>query len=145
MYKNILFFVIVLLVSCKPAPREIDYGLDACHYCKMNIVDAKYAAELVTKKGKIYTYDAIECLVNNLDEHPENTVAYALIKDYGNPEEWIDATQAFFVVNKKIQSPMGGNIAGFLSAENAKIALSIPKDSLFNWQNIKSKDFVFNE
>ena len=145
MSKFLMLFVAVILMSCKPEPREIDYGLDACHYCKMNIVDAKYASELVTKKGKIYTYDAIECLINNLGEHPESTVAYTLIKDYGNPEEWVDATQAFYVVNAKIQSPMGGNLAGFLTADNAQITLSVSKDSLLNWEYIKTKNFVFDE
>ena len=145
MNRPILFLMVLLWLGCKPEPREIDYGLDACSYCKMNIVDAKYAAELVTKKGKIYTYDAIECLVNDLEAHPEDGVAHRLIKDFSAPDQWVEATTAVFVIHPKVQSPMGGNLAGFSVATNAQKALSIPADSLLTWEEIKSQNFVFEQ
>ena len=32
----------------------------------MTIVDPRYGAELVTTKGKVYKYDAVECLINSV-------------------------------------------------------------------------------
>ena len=63
----------VLIIGCEVKPQEIAYGQDACHFCKMTIVDRQHAAELVTVKGKAFKYDAIECMMNHLKRwnHPE--------------------------------------------------------------------------
>ncbi|MEJ5262655.1 MAG: hypothetical protein WHT45_08235, partial [Ignavibacterium sp.] len=71
----ILIFTSILLFACSPQPEPIDYGNDICDFCKMNITDNKYAAEIVTSKGKIYKFDSIEYLfqfmnlvIKNADE-----------------------------------------------------------------------------
>ncbi len=56
---SLLFFV----VGCSVEESPINYGKDACNFCKMNIVDKQHAAEIVTSKGKPFKYDAIECMV----------------------------------------------------------------------------------
>ena len=53
--KRYLMAVLMLLFfSCNVSPKPIEYGSDGCHYCKMTIVDKVHAAEMVTKKGKVY-------------------------------------------------------------------------------------------
>ena len=51
-----LSIVVLLLIftSCNVGPQAINYGSDGCHFCKMTIVDKVHAAEIVTKKGKVY-------------------------------------------------------------------------------------------
>ena len=63
--KHYIFISLLLLVfSCNVSPKPIDYGSDGCHFCKMTIVDKVHAAEIVTKKGKVYMFDATECMIN---------------------------------------------------------------------------------
>ena len=49
---QLLIPILLITVSCKVEPDEIEYGKDGCHFCKMTIVDNQHAAELVTAKGK---------------------------------------------------------------------------------------------
>lgn len=61
----------MLLSACTPKAQSITYGADMCHFCKMNIVDVQHASEIVTKKGKVFKYDAIECMLNS--EEPSSS------------------------------------------------------------------------
>ncbi|MDH5605047.1 MAG: hypothetical protein OEY51_13950, partial [Cyclobacteriaceae bacterium] len=54
-------------ISCTPKPEEIKYGEDLCHFCSMAIVDDKFSAQYVTKKGRAYKFDAIECMIHELE------------------------------------------------------------------------------
>ncbi len=62
----LIFLVSQLLSSCQPRPEPIHYGQDACDFCRMTIVDKQHAAQMVTEKGRVYKYDAIECMLNDL-------------------------------------------------------------------------------
>src|SRR5215203_1996100 len=44
----------MMAVSCNASPEAIRIGKDNCTFCKMTISDARYGAEIVTAKGKIY-------------------------------------------------------------------------------------------
>lgn len=105
MFKKIFF--LILFVSCSRGPQPISYVTDVCHYCQMSIVSKPFAAQFVTKKGKVYKYDAIECLVRH---HPIEGTAY--INDFYTHQP-IPAKQAMFLIHDSIRSPMGGNLAGF--------------------------------
>ena len=67
-----------------PKQEEINYGVDACAYCKMNIVDPKFGAELITKKGRVYKFDAIECMVN-YDREMQKPVHQYLVNVISQP------------------------------------------------------------
>ena len=53
---TILIGVITMLLACSVEPKPINYGRDACHFCKMTIVDNQHAAEIITLKGKAFKY-----------------------------------------------------------------------------------------
>ena len=60
MYKLISIFSLltfITLSSCNIQPQPINYGEDACHFCKMNIIDKQHAAQIVTSKGKAFKFD----------------------------------------------------------------------------------------
>ena len=46
----------------------------------MTIVDKVHAAEIVTQKGKVYKFDATECMINFMDEFDTSEIAYVFIK-----------------------------------------------------------------
>ncbi|MCX8489678.1 MAG: hypothetical protein ORN54_01270 [Cyclobacteriaceae bacterium] len=43
--------ILLLFISCSTEPEPLVYGTDICHFCKMTLMDKKFGAELVTKKG----------------------------------------------------------------------------------------------
>ena len=74
-----------MLVACSPEPRDIEYGDDLCAYCKMTVVDAQYGAEAITTKGRIYVFDAIECMVHFTYESEDIEYAHLLVNYYSDP------------------------------------------------------------
>lgn len=139
--KSILWLVLIaVLISCTVEPKKIEYGVDACAYCKMNIVDKQHAAQLVTKKGKNFKYDAIECMLHNieaLEEKNKKSFAYILVADYSNPGSLIDATSATYLISKRIKSPMGANLTAFGELTKANEFVKEPDDKVFNWEELK--------
>ena len=131
--------VLGLLWSCNISPKPIEYGQDACHFCKMTIVDKIHAAEVVTDKGKVYKFDATECMINFMDEFDTTTIALYLSNNFTNPEELIDATQATFLISKKVPSPMGAFLSAFKNKEDA-LKLQAEKDGeVYNWESLLEK------
>lgn len=114
-----ILFAVFLLISCSPNPEPIDYGNDVCDFCKMNITDNKYAAELVTSKGKVYKFDSIECLFQfkELEFKSDDEIHSELVNDFSNPGELIDLRKAFFLKSYVFRSPMGMNVLSVSSEE----------------------------
>jgi copper chaperone NosL len=135
--KVVVFILILVTVSCTVKPEKIAYGKDACHYCKMNIVDKVYAAQLVTKKGKQYKYDAAECFLNDLAERDTTKMAFFLVTDYITPEKLVDATKATYLISESIQSPMGESLASFRTKESAVKFVKTTDDTLYTWSQIQ--------
>ena len=60
-YRVLLF---VLISSCSSGPEPLYYKKDSCAFCKMQLIDTKFGAELITEKGKIYKFDDIGCMLD---------------------------------------------------------------------------------
>lgn len=105
------------LTSCSVKPEPIAYGTDVCHACKMTLMDHKFGAELVTKKGKVYKFDDMRCFLDYYNSGFESNDAYQyiLVVDYANEKNLIDATNAFYITSPEIRSPMDGQVAAFSS------------------------------
>ncbi|AUP78986.1 nitrous oxide reductase accessory protein NosL [Flavivirga eckloniae] len=128
--------LLLLCFSCNIKPQAIDYGNDGCHFCKMTIVDKVHAAEIVTTKGKVYKFDATECMVNFIDEFDSSEIQLYLSNNYKEPEALIDATQATFLISKNIPSPMGAFLSAFKSEEDAKKTQAEKGGKLYNWNEL---------
>lgn len=122
-----------ILQSCTPKPEAIRYGEDQCHYCKMSLVDEKFACEVVTSKGKIYKYDDVSCMVKHIHEleHEGTTTAYTLVNNFDNPTEFLNVDEAVFVTAENFSSPMGGNTAAFKTATG--------QSAVSDWTQVKNK------
>lgn len=132
----VLVTLLLVLFSCNVAPQPIDYGNDGCHFCKMTIVDKVHAAEIVTKKGKVYKFDATECMVNFLEDFNASEVKLYLSNNYLEPEILIDATQATFLISENIPSPMGAFLSAFKTKEDAKNVQSKKGGTLYTWKEL---------
>ena len=133
-----LSLTILTLTSCGSEPEPINYGHDECEFCRMQITDNKYGAELVTDKGKIYKFDSIECmiefsLVKNTLGDTNNKL---LITDFDNPDNFIDARNSFYVKNDKFRSPMGLNVTAFNSEEQAQKFISENGGEKISWVEV---------
>ncbi|SHH03455.1 nitrous oxide reductase accessory protein NosL [Flagellimonas flava] len=128
--------LIGLFSSCSAKPQEIEYGTDGCHFCRMTIVDKQHAAQIVTKKGKAYKFDAIECMVNYRNEMDPESVALYLNNHYTQPGELIDATASVFLISEGIPSPMGAFLTAFATQEEAAIEHNKHGGTLYSWEEL---------
>ncbi|MBR9757591.1 MAG: hypothetical protein GYB39_05880 [Algicola sp.] len=125
-----------LLTGCNVSPKPIIYGEDGCHFCKMTIVDKVHAAQVVTKKGKAYKFDATECMVNFMNEFDTSEIELFLSNDYTTPESLIDATQATFLISENIPSPMGAFLTAFKNKADAENAKAENGGTLYTWEEL---------
>lgn len=128
-----------LLAGCKAEPEPIAYGSDACHFCRMTIVDQQHGAEFVTKKGKVFKFDAVECLLNHLDEVDDQSVALYLVNTYTQPGELRDATRATYLISEGIPSPMGEFLTAFETEADALTAEGKHGGIVFTWKEIRNR------
>ena len=135
------FFLIssVLLVACSREAEPIAYGKDPCEHCKMTIMDQKYGAEIVTAKGKIFKFDAAECMVDYINQSPDKIdlkTDMFLTVNVAAPGSLIPADKAFFLKDKAFQSPMGGNLASFTSMQLAENNLQNADGRILTWMEL---------
>ncbi len=134
-------FTAIFLTSCSVDPEPIIYGNDQCDYCKMGIVDQQHSAQYVTKKGKQFKFDAVECLIHKLEnpEIVETELAHLLVADYNSPGVMIKANDSYYIISKAIKSPMGAYLSAFSSKEMAQNTINDNGGELFTWKQIKTK------
>ena len=142
--KNSILPTIVLLAGlfsggCSVKPQPIPYGQVGCAYCQMTVVKPQFASELVSSTGKIYYFDAIECMVHFIADHPETSWRFQLVGDYFDPGKELDAEDASYLISQAIPSPMGANLS---ATSDASLWQSVTRDqtgSLYTWEELKKE------
>src|SRR3569833_1323155 len=110
-----ILICLVFFSSCAAKFEPVDYGHDACTYCKMTIMDKRFAAEILTKKGRAYKFDDIACLKRYLAEQgiSENEIT-VFVADYKDPANFLNAREVVYLHSEQLfKSPMSGNLAAF--------------------------------
>jgi copper chaperone NosL len=103
----------VTLVACgRDEPRPIAYDEASCTYCHMGITDRRFGAELVTEKGKVHTFDSIECLASYYLKH-RGAARSMWVTDFPRPGTLIRADSAHYVRGGEAQSPMGLGLVAY--------------------------------
>jgi copper chaperone NosL len=103
----------------------------------MTIVDKAHAAQLVTKKGKQFKYDAIECLVWNMNEVPglaEKSVL--LVADYLDPGTMLPAGKSSYIISPRIKSPMGANISAVANDTKVDSLILLYGGDKYGWKQL---------
>jgi len=137
--RKVLILIVTIVAACSVAPKPIAYGETGCHFCKMTVVDKQHAAQLVTQKGKVFNFDATECMLNHFKEIDSETIGLTLSNDYNNPGELIDATKATFLISEGIPSPMGEYLTAFATKEAALKAHEEHGGELLTWEALKKR------
>ncbi|MDY0090941.1 MAG: nitrous oxide reductase accessory protein NosL [Flavobacteriaceae bacterium] len=133
---SITFFTL-LLSSCSKQPRPIEFGVDNCDHCMMNISDVRYGAELVTQKGRIYMFDDMYCMKAFLQEETvaRNQVHSLWLVDFATTEILIPAEESFLLYNTELKSPMGSNTAAFADEEMRQQQHSEHSGTMLLWED----------
>lgn len=134
-----ILFLAIFMTGCKPKPEKILPGKDNCAECKMTIMDARFSAEIVTKKGKVYKFDDTHCVAAFLQRRGVelDNIHQTLFSDYNNSNEFVKVNSAEFVVSSQLKSPMGGNAAAFKNgAEAKKKAAELEGSKITNWATL---------
>jgi copper chaperone NosL len=104
---------LLLMTACaEPRSVTIEYGVAACDQCHMTIAEPRFAAQLVTRTGKVFTFDDPACLGAFVaaGRVPPSHVHSLWVNDYVTPDSLIDATRAVYLRVPGINTPMGSHV-----------------------------------
>ena len=136
-----IFILFLIASSCNHDPVVINYGKDNCDFCKMTIMDYKYSAQCISKKGKTFRFDDVHCLLSFLKNGGvwSNEIEKIYFSDFIKKGNWIQSERAFFLKSDLINGPMGGNYAAFSSESDRGEAGKQFKGEKLLWDDIFSK------
>lgn len=138
---NAFIILFLFLVSCSKEISPIEYGTDQCEHCRMTITDQKYGAEIISKKGKTFKFDAAECMLNfvNAKKIDANEVGNYFVVNLAEPGKLIDAENAVYLISPNLHSPMGGNISSFADMTTADKFLKENSGVIYKWDELRNK------
>lgn len=128
-------------LGCARGPEAISYGTDACEYCSMTISDDRYAAAIVTNKGRTHKFDSVECMLQSLMEGEKLAGAHVHswhATSYSKRGVLMDATAATFLVSPNLPSPMGAGLTAFAAREDAVSMQQAKGGEVMDWTGVES-------
>jgi len=100
--------------ACDSGPRALVAREDACRYCRMTIDDVRFGAMVMTARGRIETFDSIECLASFVASIPVSAPPKGIwVADFETPARWVEVHRARFLHLANFRSPMGRDLAAF--------------------------------
>jgi len=128
----------VFFVSCSVKPEPLVLGKDACYACKMTLMDERFGGEIVTKKGKVYKFDDLNCMINfsKSGYEPKDNIALQLVVDYAHPGNLVDVQKTTYCKSEQIKSPMAGQAAAFEKREDLEQYNSEWKGAVLTWAEL---------
>ena len=132
-----LFLPVLFFLGCTSGPRPIEYGADKCDFCRMTIVDPQFAAQLVTSKGRVYKFDAIECMLDMLEQDPEKEYSHVLVCDFSGRGELIAAQSCTYLISRQMPSPMGAFLSAHARKEDAELFQQNNGGDLYSWEELQ--------
>lgn len=128
----------LVLNSCNAGPEAIIAGADNCYFCKMTITDTKYGAEIVTKKGKVYKFDDVHCLLafTKAKMIDEGLVKDTYFADFTGTHSLIRTTESFLLRGDAIHGPMNGNVIAFKNRDSLKSVATQLNATEVTWEQL---------
>lgn len=131
--------LVVSAGACDAGPRPIAAD-EQCAYCGMAISDPRFGAELVTRTGKVHTFDSIECLASYAAALRDSGAVRGMwVTDFRAPTRLIPATHAVFLRLQSVGSPMGRGLASVPSREAAVALLretGASAKAILSWSDV---------
>ena len=128
----------MLLNSCSGGPQPVIAGRDNCYLCKMAITDIRYAAELVTEKGKVYIFDDVFCLQSFMKTgmQGDTKVKDIYLADFSGEHSLVKAGESFLLQGGDIRGPMNGNVIAFKNMDSMKMMAERFNAVAINWEQV---------
>ncbi len=135
-----IFVVALVLLNCEPTVQAINYGKDGCSYCRMTIVEDFYGTELLTKKGKAYKFDSIECLAAFVikEELASKNIHSLYFTDFEDAGNLYPLGEIKFVQAKKLKSPMGLNLSAYRNQGTADNVAELYFGETMTWDQVQN-------
>lgn len=136
---SILIAGAFLMLSCGTGQPRIDYGKAECAHCRMTVVDQRFAAALITKAGRQYVFDGMECMVPFVAEGTvtDGQVALWYVCDHAHPGVMLDATSCFYLHGPAFRSPMRGDVAAFATEADRDAAMQRDGGEMLDWAGVR--------
>ncbi|MFT3904585.1 MAG: nitrous oxide reductase accessory protein NosL [Niabella sp.] len=126
-----------VLLSCSgDKPEPIQLHKDACEFCKMTIADSKFAAEIITNKGRVYKFDDLICMLNYTALQDKASIKKYYVGDYTKENALTDAATAWYVKHESLRSPMNGNTVAFSTKEVATKYAQEKQTTVIGWSDL---------
>jgi copper chaperone NosL len=104
----------------------------------MTISDPRFTAQLVTRAGKVLSFDDPACLALFLEEGtvPSAQVHSLWVADFLQPDRWLDARRATYLRRSDLPTPMASGLAAFASRAEADSVRQVSGGILLDWDEV---------
>jgi copper chaperone NosL len=139
---SVTALLMVTLAGCARGPQAISYGTDACEFCSMTISDDRYAAAIVTDKGRTYKFDSIECMLQSVSEGEKlagTDVNQWYATSYPNRGVLIPAPSTTILVSPNLPSPMGAGLTAFANRDDAVRMQQEKGGEVLDWSGLQDR------
>ena len=131
-----IFLVYLLSLSCaSQEPELIEPGKVMCEFCAMHISDLRFHSQIVTRHGKHFHFDSIECALDWKNKHGEESTLWTATFNRGKQ---IKAIDAFFLVSESRQSPMKKGYSAYSTKMDAEVARNLAGGKIVSFSGLES-------
>ncbi len=129
----------LVLMGCTAKPEPIVAGTDQCYFCKMTVTEPRYAAEILTRKGRAYKFDDIRCLLDfrNTGALKPEDIQEIYLADYSGRHELLKAQESFLFRSEELRTPMNGQTIAFGHRDSLQAVAVRLKGTLLTWEQLK--------
>jgi copper chaperone NosL len=130
----------VLAAACgSPGPRPIAWGEEVCRHCHMTIADPRFAAELVTTRGRVYVFDDVGCLAAfaAAGSVASEVVHSMWVHDLLRPDSLLDARTAVYLRVDSLRTPMSSHIVALAPGAEADSAIARMGGVRLTWEELR--------
>jgi copper chaperone NosL len=103
-------------------PPHIEEDRTACAHCGMLVSERLFAAAYRSRAGEAKVFDDIGCLLNAAKAEPDPASLEFWFHDAATGQ-WIDGRRAVIVHSASLETPMGGGMVAYGTAEAAAAAV----------------------
>lgn len=134
-----ILFISFALFACQMnnGPKPIKYGKDQCAYCKMTISDQRFGTQLQTKKGRIYNFDDVQCMLAFVKAQ---TVKQEEVQEFFLPDyitnKLLPAKNLYYLKSEELKSPMRGDIAAFENKADLEKTKATTGGEILQWNDL---------
>ena len=135
----VVLLAAIFVSSCNSGPEPFAYGKDVCEDCMMTIMEPRYGAEIISKKGKVFKFDDVHCVVNYLKKEKiqQGDIKQTLFINYNKENDFVDGNTVLFVSSPQLKSPMNSNLAAFATQEEAQKKAAETAGKIHDWKTLQ--------